>query len=59
MKLLDKKEFLAVFMNNYFRKARLSHIPETTELKVILDVDCGLLGCVEAIDILLDRKSVV
>lgn len=53
MKLLEKKEFLAVFMNNYFRKARLAHIPATTELKIILDGDCGLLGCVEAIDILL------
>ena len=41
------------FIKNYKRKARLSHIPEATELKVILDGDCGLLGCVEAINILL------
>lgn len=53
MKLLEKPWMMDTFIKNFKRKARLSHIPEATELKVILDGDCGLLGCVEAINILL------
>lgn len=37
-----------IFLDNFNRKGRVSNVPKCTEVKIILNDQCGLLGCKEA-----------